>query len=205
MNKFAIILNGPPRSGKDTIGRLLADAIPYSRCVKFASRLKKATHAMVDQLMGFGQRPVIEDEHEHEKEKIAIAGKTWRECYIGVSELLCKPMFGSAFFGSMLASDIAQSTSLISIVTDGGFVEEFYALRALLGRDNILVVKVSRPGCDFSRDSRGYLPYVGDRLIENDGTLHDLHDKTRIIVDWALSQPEIGDVPPSPLPRRDLA
>lgn len=202
--KSAIILNGPPGCGKDTIGQLLIQAIPDSRCVKFAGCLKRATHAMVNQLLGLGQHPVGVNDHEHEKEKIAIAGKTWRELYIGVSERLCKPLFGNGFFGRMLASEIVQSQAAVSVVTDGGFEEEFVALVDLLGRDNVLVVKVSRPGCDFSKDSRGYLPHDGDWLIENDGLPYDLHDKTQMIVDWASRQAERGDVPPSALPGRDL-
>ena len=43
--KNIILVNGPPRSGKDTVGTLIAKKVPNARCVKFAAAMKRATHA----------------------------------------------------------------------------------------------------------------------------------------------------------------
>lgn len=181
-----ILLNGPPRSGKDTAGEILARRIRRAKVVKFAGCLKLATQAMVHTFIGVDM-PNRVDMYEVVKDNHAFRGKTWRQLYIGVSELLCKPLFGGAFFGEMLVSEMQRLAALhdVFVVTDGGFVQELDPVIEFVGRGNLHVVKISRPGTSYARDSRGYLPDCADSFASNTSTLEVLEAQLDAAIRWA--------------------
>ncbi len=168
-----VFLNGPPRSGKDTIGRIITDAVPGARAVKFAHALKVATHALFAGLQG---RQVDLDKHGygvgnfhelHEDDVYEFCkgdprdeffGKTPREAYIAVSELLCKPVFGQQFFGRLLADEIGRNPGVpVWAITDSGFADEAVPIIQAVGRENCTLVRVRRSDCTFAGDSRSYI------------------------------------------------
>lgn len=173
-----VFLNGPPRSGKDTIGRIITDAVPGARAVKYAHALKVATHALFASLQGrqvttdaYGYwccdtdvdaMDKLHDDAYYEAVKGEpcrdFFGKTPREAYIAVSELLCKPLFGPQFFGRLLAEEIARHPSVpVWAITDSGFAEEAAPIIAAVGRENCTLVRMRRQGCGFAGDSRSYI------------------------------------------------
>jgi hypothetical protein len=168
-----VFLNGPPRSGKDTAGRIITDAVPGARAVKFAHALKVATHALFAGLQGrqvdlgrYGYG--VGNFHElHEDDVYEFCkgdprpefyGKTPREAYIAVSELLCKPLFGKQFFGGVLADEIRRDPDVpMWVITDSGFADEAQPIIDTVGRENCTLVRLHRDGCTFAGDSRGYV------------------------------------------------
>lgn len=181
-----LLVNGPPRSGKDTVANYLAAHYGF-RHVKFAGALKRATHALVQELNGSNE-PLLSDAFEWAKDEpnTAFFGSTPRETYIAVSEWLCKELWGDRIFGTVLAKQIARLAlrgEKRFVVSDSGFVEEARELVEWFGHDRIKLIRMHRDGCDFSKDSRGHvsLPDVEELDLHNNGAVDDLHDALDII------------------------
>lgn len=176
-----IFLNGPPRSGKDTAGQIIVDAVSGARAVKFAHTLKIATHALFAAL--HGRLPSVTESAQSlyefckDEPRDEFFGKTPREAYIAVSELLCKPLFGPKFFGTLLAARIAQQPDVpLWVITDSGFADEAQPIIESVGRDNCTLVKMHRKGCTFDNDSRFWLSLglAHELDVANNGSLDSL-------------------------------
>ncbi len=159
------LLNGPPRSGKDTAGKMLAKMLDNAVVMKFATPLKMATHAMMAMLRGDKQVPgpeAFEDSKDTPQEFFFEA--TPRCAYINVSEGLCKKLFGKRVFGTLMVKKIkeAQEKGVENVViTDSGFQEEAQVLVDEFGAENTYLIRVIRPGTDFNGDSRGWIDIEG--------------------------------------------
>jgi hypothetical protein len=186
MLSHLILLNGPPRCGKDTAGEILAKRIPYARTAKVSAELKRMTHRL------YGLRPELiqHDAFEASKDEPyeGFLCVTPRKAYIAVSELLLKPLHGDDALGKMLARSIHPEGVLI--VTDSGFRAEAEPLVALAART--LLVHVHREGCTFEGDSRDYwnwrAPHGPERSVlevVNPGTLDGYERVLEGVVEWA--------------------
>ena len=121
-------------------------------------------------------------------ESIPEFGKV--EAMIYVSEVICKPTFGEEYFGQVRADSI-QDTDKVIVDGSCGFIEELLPLANKYYNydneiDNILVVRVHRPGYDFKGDSRGYLKdedltQLGFNVVDiyNDGTEEEFLNKVK--------------------------
>jgi hypothetical protein len=85
-----------------------------------------------------------------------------RQAMIYISEIICKPRFGSDYYGVARAKAIQDG----EVATDSstGFIEELPPLIERLGQENILLIRVHREGATFEGDSRNYIP---DGVIDN--------------------------------------
>ena len=101
-----ILLNGPPRCGKDYAGNLLTG--PGARVAKFAHVLKERTHAAYS-ILHRGQ-PAPHDWFETTKDEPCgeFLGRTPREAYIAFSEQFMKPLHGVDIFGRLLLAELAK-------------------------------------------------------------------------------------------------
>lgn len=84
-----------------------------------------------------------------------------REAMIYVSEILCKPAFGTDYFGIARTKEITESE--IAIDDSCGFAEELTPAIEKLGQENILLVRIHGRG-SFEGDSRSY---IADGVITN--------------------------------------
>lgn len=174
------LLNGPPRSGKDAVADFMFKALPSVIPMKFAKVLKESVHASLG-LMSYTGDPLSHDHFEDVKDCVDVRGfngVTPRQAYIQFSEAFAKPLWGDSIFGEWLADDIRMLNRNVRhhvVVSDSGFVDEALVLIERFGADNVDLVRIERPGCDFSIDSRSYLELpVRTSVIINDGTLEDL-------------------------------
>lgn len=143
----ALLINGPPRSGKDTLGRILSLALPNYR-TKFALPI---TLFMRD-AYGINMKSVDKDA-PHD----LLHGRTPREVAIRYSEGFCKPLYGNDYFGRC-AVDRLKGLALdypLMIFTDSGFAQEADSVVKHLGKPNVMRLHLTRPGCTFQGDSRG--------------------------------------------------
>lgn len=172
-----LLLNGAPRSGKDTAGAILCDLLDDARRYAFANQVKE----MAMGAMGVPMSWIKHFEAMKDEPSPILCGRSFRECCIQMSEGFAKPLFGDRYFGDALAADIsaiaADQGDHIAIVTDSGFREEAEALVDTFGRSSVRRILISRPGTSFDHDSRSIWPPiegVHDHYVRNDGTVDDL-------------------------------
>lgn len=192
-----VIFNGPPASGKDEAASLYKEKYGFGN-LSFKYQLFKETikHFDVDKrwfMEGY------KDRSQKEKAEFALQGMSRREAMIHVSEDVIKPKKGLDYFGKSVAEEIIGSNNYA--LADGGFVEELEPIIKKVGAENIVIVQLTREGCDYSSDSRKYFNgnlikewtigqttpvdrmYVLDEKMDiktyrlhNNGSLHNLHD-----------------------------
>ncbi len=179
--KKIILVNGPPRSGKDTVGDIIAK-IAGGTPVKFAASLKRATHAFFhalrddfsDDTLYVATRASINDAYYEQTKETSMplfGGLTPREAYIGASETFLKPTFDNDVFGNILADQIERSDKKLFVVTDSGFQSEAEVMIRRFGLDNVKLIRLTRAPYTFEGDSRGYIALEASTYgIRNEGT-----------------------------------
>lgn len=198
MSPKIILVNGPPRAGKDTAQEAVPDSV---RC-KFARAVKEGCHAA----FGLDPKEYPMDVFEAVKEEpnVLFFGKSPREAYIAYSEMFMKPFTGDQqVFGKMLVRWIKEykhyktftsATEAAThhaagypvgttpfIVTDSGFRDEAVSLVEAFGAENIKLIRVHREGCNFDNDSRSYIDLADLGVEEEDVVNDDIGDYKREI------------------------
>jgi len=206
-NSCILLLNGPPGSGKDTIGNIIQSlyenhSIKITRFA-FADPIKKGLHALlgIDHL----DKEIFETSKDKPL-KVLTSGtidneETLRDCYIDIAENFMRKKYGKDIFAKIAVNKINTSSASylkppLTIITDLGFDSELDIIqKALKNSYYISVWNVFRPEKDFSKDSRNYV-YPKNELEEspnkivsikiiNDGPLHLLSDKVRnALYEW---------------------
>ena len=144
----AILLNGPPYSGKDTIGGMVWRKLRGTHLLKFAQPI-----------VNFMLREFSIDMSTVDKDAPhpALRGRPPRSVAIAESEGLCKPLFGSLHFGQVAVERLRELEELgteVVIFTDSGFVQEAVPVLQHCGKGRVLQVALHRTGCNFQGDSR---------------------------------------------------
>lgn len=148
-----VFLNGPPRVGKDTVGKNIARLSDFNETASFAAELKDATHR------AFGL--TVPTNHFERRKDVPAAEflmETPRNVYIAFSERFMKPLYGPGVFGRMLVTTLrsmAEAGCGLAAITDSGFREE--ADEVLKVFPNALLIRLHREGCDFRKDSRSHI------------------------------------------------
>ncbi len=171
-----VVLNGPPGSGKDTIGKALSEWMKVD-CLhgQFKQPLLEILAATlrvsVDALMS------IYDNRELKETPLAIfGGHSIREAMIAISEDYIKPIFGKDYLGKAQLALLRKHKPNLVIYTDGGFLDE---LQPLLDAPEVElhVVHIHRRNCTFACDSRGYVTpsELADAIVhcDNDKSIGD--------------------------------
>ncbi len=197
-----IFVNGPPQSGKDSVGKILETILPNSKCIearctKMAHALKVGTHCLFRAIHGRLTPATLstalqDDIHEDMKDTPLplYFGKTPREAYIGVSELLIKPMFGKEFWGLIVADRIMGNPKVDTwIITDSGFKEEAQPIIREVGAENCYLLRMHRRDCDFSNDSRGYLHLHMDVRFRE---VYNNQSKSHLLIEVRTIMHELG-------------
>jgi hypothetical protein len=105
-----------------------------------------------------------------------------------MSEGFAKPLFGEGVYGRETAKHVRWRQSggdRLAILADSGFREEAMELVREFGPLAVRRVILSRPGRDFSNDSRSHwepIPSVVDYRVENDGDMDELRAKADELV-----------------------
>lgn len=173
-----VLLNGPPKCGKDTIVSGLTQYLDFKH-MKFAAPIKRMAAGLLDMRESLVEQ-LKDDEFSilcketFNGEKYEYGPKdTLRKLLIAFSEDFLKPRYGDRIFGRIAAREIKRSPTSLIIFSDAGFESEVEAVTSALGKGNTLLIRVHRNGCDFTNDSRSYLPDVAGTCydIQNDDTI----------------------------------
>lgn len=182
--KKLVLLNGPPKCGKDTISNRLIRVFENSENVKLSSPLKDS----LPQFFGLTQEEVNYLEAHKEEPSPLLLGKTWRQSQISLSEDWSKVFFNERVFGEILVNKISKSENQLFFVSDSGFYSEAKPLVEKFGESNILLLRIFRPGCNFSNDSRSYWEHdfnIKSTNIFNDSSIDRVVEySTREIKGW---------------------
>jgi hypothetical protein len=151
-----ICLNGPKKSGKDTIGNalyaeLVWQGIPTVRD-KFAAPMKAAIASFLslDEQLSLHY---FENQEVKDVPSRYFLGMSPRQMLISFSENWVKPSFGKETFGNLMVHRHEDKDRGVVIITDCGFNEELEPF----DKTDIAVIRLKRYGTNFDGDSRGYI------------------------------------------------
>lgn len=173
---YVVGFNGPPRSGKDTMARMLwehMDSLGVNlpvREVSLSMPLRRIAYSMV----GYEGRYLEGRAYEDFKvTHFSDFGKTGRQLMIDISEKFLKPCYGSKIMAKLLIQDLGDFPG-VALVRDTGFQVEADTLGDFVGEHNFYVARVGRSGYNFTIDSREWVTHSQMSIFHNDGTLADL-------------------------------
>lgn len=160
--KIAILLNGPPRAGKDTAINALMAAFSAGNAeiLKVTQPIKDLTHKS----FGLDCR---HDAYELDKDVNLpeFNGKTPRESYIATSAEL-KREHGEGAIMDLFVEAVVASECDVILNPDIGDDMEADRVAATLGTDRILIIRIHRPGHDFSMDCRTWVTSQNLNIID---------------------------------------
>ena len=121
MSKKLVILNGPPRSGKDECAKYLyrqnvaqyVDAgvgATFPHWFRMSRPLKDGLRAF----FGFTEAEMAELEKHKDKPHALLFDKSWRDVQISLSEQWAKPFFGDEVFGEIALRTLQKSIARVS-------------------------------------------------------------------------------------------
>lgn len=191
-----ILFNGPPSSGKDEAAKFLRDNwdaldLPGNPI------LRRMSHPNKEAFAGLVGAPIDPDgivagwEERKDQPSSLLGGKSYRQWQIEFSEKFMKPLYGDDIFGRLFVEHAQRAAdSTVYLVPDCGFEVEAQALTRLLPQANTYLVRIYRPGKDFTGDSRSYITANSTNMqtdIQNDSDLERFHHKLSTLMHLWLS------------------
>lgn len=163
-----ILINGPKRVGKDTLGQALYQEISNAMLFEFAYPVKRGTHA------AFGlDVPVDHYENCKDEPHSDFFGMTPRKAWIDHAEKYMRKEYGRDVYVKILLNRITRirmnrnaTHTNVWIVTDTRFKEEVKGMSEAIGAKNTLIIQVHREGYDFTKDVGAYQQYGGIKCAE---------------------------------------
>lgn len=159
MKKTVIVLNGPPRAGKDTAAAFIEEQFGAAH-LKFSITLKEETHRR------HGLAPLPHDAFERVKDDPLpeFGGKSPRQAYIQTGRDM-RAVDGEDVFGRLLSKELEKHPANVIVVSDLASAAE---LRPLIENKSldVTLLRVHRDGHDFSNDSRDYVYIDGVRSVD---------------------------------------
>ena len=149
-----VLLNGPPGSGKDTLADILVKRNWLFQKRRFKDALVDIAAAVYRVTPAFINEK-LEDRIWKETPTEIFDGLSLRQALIKVSEDMIKPMYGNDYFGVSCAKTMNPQGNYV--ISDAGFESEANVLIDKFGKDDVVLIQLSREGHDFSNDSRSYL------------------------------------------------
>ena len=187
-----ILLNGPPRCGKDTAAEFITLMVGNSKVqhMKMSRPLKSAirgifgfTHIEVHALESCKDQSKREDGPE-------FADLSYREMQIKLFEHL-KETYGPGILGQIFVRHDRHTMKRHTVVSDAGLTVEIEPIVEAYPYKDIGLIQIRRPGCNFDNDIREYIgPHksIGNfEVVENKYDLELFQAQIRrVLVKWEL-------------------
>jgi hypothetical protein len=174
---YIIFINGPPRSGKDTVADYLVTK-GYTK-MKMAGVLfddiKKILNLTDEQYNLY---------REEKKDEPLVFDTTLRQISINYSEKVAIPRHGQYYWSKIFLENARNSGFDKIVVSDLGFQREYdYFLNSLrFPYEQFSVIRIEREGCSFANDSREYVSSFDFKIV-NDGSVLDLQNRVDVILE----------------------
>lgn len=159
-----ILINGPDRSGKDTLAEIIGASLRKQgeavHVVRLADPLKAAAAALYGLPADF-----IKDEDKGTP-LAELGDECPRDIWVSLAEECIKPNWGANFFAKTAANKIshiagqAGGTPAVFIVPDVRFIDEMETLTAI-PKSSTLLIKLASPGTEFTRWGERYQDIEG--------------------------------------------
>lgn len=191
-----IFVNGKPRSGKDTVGKLILERCT-GRIAKMTDPIDRAFKATFD--LNHEAFTYLREELKDKATEVkpGLMPFTLREWYIRFSEDFMKPLAGSGCFGAMAAESIWEDVRRgVVVVTDCGFNSEVAAIMAArpadIELDCVYGLRVVRVGQEHTEwDSREAIRFrdfgIDSCVVGNHGTVEQLDEYVDEILGTIMS------------------
>lgn len=155
---YCIALNGPPRSGKDTIANLIDERFELAITPTVRKILIMPCRLAAFAFLGI---PYSDAEYNRIKDQpqAVFGGETLRRFMIRLMEEHIKIKYNQAFAVDALVNGLGTSIHLpgICIISDLGFQVEIERLEEAFGMDRVLCAQLKRDGTSWEGDSRNYV------------------------------------------------
>lgn len=158
--KIAILLNGPPRAGKDTAVEALSLALPGSEVFKFTRPVKDLTHRLAGLRCSHDAYEDLKDTPLPE-----FGGRTPRQAYIEASRDL-KAREGGDAVARLFVEAISASEASVILNPDCGDDMEALRVADAFSAESVLVIRIHREGHDFSNDCRTWVTSPLLRIVD---------------------------------------
>ena len=182
---YIVGFNGPPRSGKDTLAGMVADALSEWNRDNWIRSLSLPMRQMAFGALGL---EYTNDYYEAIKDvPQAALGCTVRQFMIDLSEKFMKPTYGQTIWSQLLTSEFhsAWDSNSVLLIPDIGFEVECKYLSEIASPENFYLVRTAREGCSFDNDSRSYINWDPMGAFVNNGSLEDWRQTADAVV-WRL-------------------
>jgi len=186
-DRYAVILNGPPGVGKDTLADRFLEQFPSWGRLSFKEQLYMDVCEHYGLRLSTLKRDL--DDRVMKETNYIVTGMSPREMMIHVSENIIKPKLGKNYYGKVTGENGIKKYDKV-IVTDGGFIEEIEEFNKYYG--NLLIVRLYREGFTFQKDSREYInpmQYPSSNLVlYKDEIALGLYSLMEIVVNFYMSK-----------------
>lgn len=172
---YVVGLNGPPHSGKDSIAVEIAAQLPFLGfdISVYVVGLIRPLRFIGMNMLGLEPKDDAAYAMAKETQCALFNGDTFRQFMIKASEQFFKKEYGQDFWTQQLKVDCREiwNKPCLVLIPDLGFQFESNFFVREIGEENFLLVQLERNGCDFSKDSRGYVHAPNLIQIRNNQSL----------------------------------
>jgi len=180
-----ILLNGPPRCGKDTAAKFICRELKSVNHYKLSRPLKRGVAAIYD----LHPEAIVDAEANKDIPTPYLLGKSYRWAQIDLF-LHLEDVHGNDVLALMAINYLGKNTAVLHVViSDAGRTAEAQAIVDYYGRSRVGLITIRRPGCNFDSDIREYVHIDCDRqvVVQNDYDL-DLYETQiiKVLRDWGL-------------------
>ena len=188
-----ILLNGPPRCGKDTAAEFITLMVGNSKVqhIKMSRPMKAALRV----IFGFTITETRElEENKDQNNGLEFADLSYRDMQIKLFEHL-KETYGPEVLGRIFIRYNKQTMKQHTVVSDAGLTVEIEPIIEAYPYKDIGLIQIRRPGCNFDNDIREYIgPHRGIGNFEVVENKYDMElfqaQIRRVLVKWELLDDE---------------
>ena len=187
-----ILLNGPPRSGKDTVAEFITLMVGNSKVHHM--KMSRPMKSGIREIFGFtATETKALESYKDQSNGPEFGDLSYREMQIKLFEHL-KETYGPKVLGWIFLRHNRQTMKEHTVVSDAGRNEEVLPIVESCPYGQVGVIQLSRPGCNYDNDCREDLDNTGIKHFEVVENKYDLElfkaQIKRVLVKWELLDDE---------------